>query len=1143
MLTPTVLIDRARANAEKYPWARSVRERMVADAAPWFAMGDEELWSLMYGPTLTRSWDVWSNGHCPVCKKDVPLYNWEIDAFLRPWKVRCPHCLELFPKNDFARYYASGLDEHHIFSHHRANRLLLVNPEHPDPTDPLHKFCVDDGEGYLSRDHPGERWRFIGAYLIYGQWKQVMLGGISKLADAYQITGDKAYAHKAAILLDRVADLYPSFDHKTQAWVEEIFRTDGYVSTWHDACEETRWMAHAYDAVRPVILEDAELARFLDGQAKRWSIAADKSTGAAICRNIEAGILLDPIKNRHKIWSNYPRQEIALATLHAALGWPERRAEVMKIVDAMLEKGTAVDGVTGEKGLAGYTTFVIQGMADYLSRLERLEPGLLRELLQRHPKLRETYRFHLDTWCGMNYYPEIGDTGWVAKRNENYLGVVLPNSPAGGQPGIVPGMGFDPSMYDFLMKLYEATGDVEYVQALYHGNGRKSAGLPYDLCAEDPEAFQAKVDRVIAEHGPDLPQRNALKRDWHLALLKTGRAAAARAIWMIFDTGGRHAHGNGMNIGLFYRGLDLMPDFGYPPLQFSRATGPHVAWYLSPISHNTVVIDGLLPAMRWGEPTGGTCTLWGDGRDISVVRASAVEMLRPCTADRVFPLTGEGHEHVGLYFHTKGSAMRVRVWTRPEPTGESTQVSGEAPADGWTLAFEDTFNRAEIGPDWRSLDGTWWIENGSLVGNGTLLCTRKFPGCQRVEIEAMTTVPIPCDLSIFLAASEEGFRKGLFVGFGSGHNGYSKLVIAESDAQRGEGRIAPGQRHFIRAERDGGLIRQVIDGKETMRHLNTGEGVVGAAARARRGLQYERTLMAMNVSAEETYYLDIFRVRYGRDHAKFQHSHFAELATQGLNLGPGEEYNHPSLMRNFQTDRAAKPGWSADFKAVDRNNYVPAGTEIHLRYTDLTTEAEASTCEGWVCPSHFNSTEQAWLPRLMIRRQNKAGADSATMMSTFVSVVEPHGKERYLRAIRRVTPTTAAGQPWGDPHVAVEVTLVDGRSDLLVAGDAENACEATPALKQGEALCVVPWGVRLQGELAAVRRDAAGKVVALSLGCGTSLKASDPAGEVELALAKPAGFVEVAIEGDTYRVLAGDSAGVKVMRGGRALRALPAKER
>ena len=138
-------------------------------------MSDEALWDLMFGATIYRSWMVWSNGHCPACQEGVPMYNWRMDFFEHPWKLQCPHCQEMFPKNDFHRFYRSGLDEHGVFDPKLADRSLLFNTEHPDPDDPLHLFGVDDGNGYVEGD---KRWRFIGTYLIYGQWKQGIVAGV-----------------------------------------------------------------------------------------------------------------------------------------------------------------------------------------------------------------------------------------------------------------------------------------------------------------------------------------------------------------------------------------------------------------------------------------------------------------------------------------------------------------------------------------------------------------------------------------------------------------------------------------------------------------------------------------------------------------------------------------------------------------------------------------------------------------------------------------------------------------------------------------------------------------------------------------------------------------------------------------------------
>ena len=159
-------VSRLRNNIERYEWAKTARDRIVAKARPWREMSDDQLWDLVFGPTITRTWQVLSYGSCPSCKEKVPMYNWVVDSVKRPWKVSCPHCDEQFPKNDFKAFYDSGLGPDGVFDPNLADRKLLFNTEHPGADDPLRTFGVDDGEGF---DQDGHRSRFIGFYLIYGQ--------------------------------------------------------------------------------------------------------------------------------------------------------------------------------------------------------------------------------------------------------------------------------------------------------------------------------------------------------------------------------------------------------------------------------------------------------------------------------------------------------------------------------------------------------------------------------------------------------------------------------------------------------------------------------------------------------------------------------------------------------------------------------------------------------------------------------------------------------------------------------------------------------------------------------------------------------------------------------------------------------------
>lgn len=894
---PPALIAKAQSNADKHPWAGEIRRKIVERAQPWMKFSDDVLWEMMFGNTIKRSWMVWSNGHCPACKKPVPMYSWRIDALKRPWKVRCPHCKEDFPKNDFRKFYVSGLDERGIFDPKLTDRSLLFNADHPNPKDPLHLFGTDDGEGFV---RGRKRWRFVGTYLIYGQWKQLVVNGICNLAAAHVVTGDPRYAHKAGVLLDRVADLYPTFDFRRQGVLYEGRGSAGYVSTWHDGCEETRRLALAYDQVFDALRKDAALVAFLADKAKRHRLANPKATFADVQRNIETRIFRDALANLHKIKANYPCRPIAVLTMRTVLGWPGNRDEVRTMLDAVIDKATAVDGVTGEKGMTGYSAFTIHRLALILSQYSRIEPGFLAEMLKRHPQLARTWRFHVDTWVMQKYYPQIGDSGIFTGRDTQHVGVGF-----AGESVRKP-VGLEPSMYTFLWKLYELTGDVAYVQTLYRANGDSVKNLPRDLFADDAPAIQKGVAEVIARKGADIKQASVNKQQWHLAILRSGQGENARAVWVDYDSGGGyHGHTDGMNLGLFAKGLNLMGDFGYRPVQYGGWGSPRSRWYKMTAAHNTVVVDG-----RDQAEADGKTTLWADGEAFRAVRVSAATMV-------------------------------------------------------------------------------------------------------------------------------------------------------------------PG------------------------------------------GKQFERTVALCDVSDSDFYVLDVFRVVVGRRHDKFMHSAFGTMTTTGLSPAPAEDFGRDTQMRNFRLDPKPKSPWGADWKIDDRYKFLPEGADVHLRCTDLTGGAEAVTCEGWVSVSGFSTTAEEWIPRLITRRRAK---DAGPLASTFVAVIEPYEKTSNITAVRRLRLVDRRGRAFSDANVAVEVKLADGRSDLIVAADAENPTGASPSAAKADALVQKDWDVRLSGELCFVRRGADGKVRRIALSRSQSVKV----GRIMLVPKPGVDFVEIVFEKAQAYVVSGE---------------------
>ncbi len=177
---------------------------------------------------------------------------------------------------------------------------------------------------------------------------------------------------------------------------------------------------------------------------------------------------------------------MALTLAHTVLGGEENRRAASAIVDDMVEKSTAVDGVTGEKGFPP-TRRMWSRARGVLETFARMDDGFLPDLFKRHPNLLKTWRFHIDTWFECRYYPHSGDGGAFAARDTLYAGARTTKNP-----------GLEPSMFSFLIRLGRLTGDPAYMQVAWNDNGRSAEALPHDLFAADPEADQRAVREAAA---------------------------------------------------------------------------------------------------------------------------------------------------------------------------------------------------------------------------------------------------------------------------------------------------------------------------------------------------------------------------------------------------------------------------------------------------------------------------------------------------------------------------------------------------------------------------------------------------------------------------------------------------------------------
>lgn len=605
---------------------RSYVNSIITRAQHWVHMSDEQLKLLVIGPTLPRAKHVSIQAPCPSCKKIVPLNRWSVDPFRMPWKVQCPFCKILFPTNNFYQYYKSGLNADGVFRKQTADKSLLYNTEHSDPDSPLYSFGVDDGYGYHQEN---TTWYFIAYYLLAGQWEYYVLNGIKTCADAYLLTGDVRYARVCLILLGRVADHFPEYDFSRQGYIYGKHGTAGYVSTWGESCSQLEDMAIAYDKVRTVFRHDPRLAQWRIHDLNQQQQRVGDNALLDIRTHIQDRIFRDALSNPHKIHSNFPHSELT-AILLKAIAVDDSRITYMQLAE-ILNKATSVDGVTGIKGMFGYSDYVVQKTADFLEIFSRADTFFLAHVVEECPALEKMFRFHVNTLCLDRYYPNEGDSGRFAGPASGYDGVKFERQAS-----------IKPSMFSFMYRLYRHTGDVRFIQVLWNANDQKTTGLPYDLTEVNPGRMRDHIRSIIQQHGSAITQPSINLEQWCLAILRSGKGRFSRAVWMDYeaDNTRNHGHLDGMNFGMFAYGISVLPDMGYPPVQYDGFWGPTANWYRSTAAHNTVVVDDTDQHVAKG-----VTKKWIDTPYVQVISANGNSMTSASTYERTIAAVTVDEEH------------------------------------------------------------------------------------------------------------------------------------------------------------------------------------------------------------------------------------------------------------------------------------------------------------------------------------------------------------------------------------------------------------------------------------------------------------------------------------------------------------------
>jgi Heparinase II/III-like protein len=763
-------IAQARHNIATYPAAKALADNVIKAADAWLEWDDAELRKLIPTADVPRAFNVGTAG-CPECGKRIyqkaGTYPWVIDL-RQQFKITCPNCKAQFPSNDFKAYYESGMED-----------KSLLQGDYPD-----------DGWGWVGPD--GHRYWLV-AYANHWTLHSHIVPAIGKLGWAYLYTGDTRYAHKAAVLLDRVAEVYPGMDYHHQSRYGQLRAADGGVypgklvnCIW--ATGNLTSMAGCYDAVWETIDGDTALQE-LTGR-----------TGEQIRANIEANLLEEGIDAifAEKVRGNFGMHQRALvyATLARQHGKTDEWLETIFSRTGCSSLFTGLnyalynlvyrDGLPYETS-PGYNSGWARTITKFGEALKRTDYDVYAI-----PKTKRLYDGILDMINAGRFTPSVGDSSSV------YGGLIT-----------------NAACYQ---AAYRAYGDERY---RVHLTGQGAVG---DNTFKTYESlFLAPIEPTEAVEGPARPR---LLDGYGMAILNNPADTVSLSLY--YGYLGGHGHFDRLHFEYFVDDQPIMPDLGYPDFMNGYVPGIY-SWSKNTISHNTVTVD----ATRQSGNQAGTVQLFAESPFARVIDVDAPETYGQCSTYRrhlVMVDVDADRSYLVDFFDVKGGSQHDYSLHGP-PQGRSEAVGGSwQQQEKGTLAGEDVELAALYDDPVRGAEGfkgTYYSYTGSgfqhffnvqrhLEGDWLLECAhRKNSGAKlRLRVLAQPdTELILADAQVSPVKHKELVK--YIIARRTGENLTSRYAaVAEpftgapyiSDVQR----IESGRATAVVVKRDGGVTDIVV---------------------------------------------------------------------------------------------------------------------------------------------------------------------------------------------------------------------------------------------------------------------------------------------------------------------------------------------
>lgn len=633
------VVEIARENYRKYKWV----QKEVADyvnKSHLYLLNFDRIYSYIHTEDIPRTW-LMQNKNAPDEEKGLCAYcgngggdgghTFIVDPINMPWKVQCKYCKNWFPSNDFAGLYENviaannGVYDVNFAREWNAENVAnggkdyLKNELYPEYGD---DWCVDDGKGYFTTEKHSNgqiiQYNFIPYFAHCGIWyngsgsgaeKGIVMNALQNLSMAYLFTGDAKYGRACAILVDRIADVYPSFDMNS-------FAAD-YAAGYHTSngssgfgkiigciweCFLAQLFPVAYDAVYDMY-DDEKVIEYLSDKASEYHFTNDKTSAEKIRKNIEDNLLREIRDSLYEgqIMGNFGLPQNAMAVTAVVLDshpeteemldWLYKPQVIVKHSETsrdILGGGLLTNMVNnvsrdgqGNESAFGYNDLWVTNLLDLGIAFDRYDEYNGTKLFD-HPKYIGMILSYPPTTLVRRGAPAFGDGGGYAKFSgildiESFcipaFTMLYENHPKEAK--------------ELAEYIYSRTGDalLQYRANSLTKDPESIGKLMHEMATAEPRILDADKSTNMTGYGfAALRSGTLLNKKNALGLYDT-----QRDVWMYYGGGTGHKHNDALNIGIDAYGVSQSSDLGYPE---GNANNQNKAqWQTTSIAHNTVVVN------------------------------------------------------------------------------------------------------------------------------------------------------------------------------------------------------------------------------------------------------------------------------------------------------------------------------------------------------------------------------------------------------------------------------------------------------------------------------------------------------------------------------------------------------------------------